>query len=230
MHLAKPAVDVGLFTNNLPAMLRFWQEEVGLPFEELLPLGGGARQHRHGMNGSVLKINEARDPLPGTPPAGYRELFIAREGVTSPRTLTDPDGNRVTLVPPGTDGITGIGVRLGVRDEAAFDRFYSEGLGLAPAGPRAYRCGTSLLMFEHDPAATRTDEMRGPGFRYLTVQVFDVDAEHSQLLARGVEQGRAPVTLGATARISFIRDPDGNWIEVSQRASLTGPLPAEKDR
>ena len=28
-------------------------------------------------------------------------------------------------------------------------------------------------------------------------------------------------TLGGTARISFIRDPDGNWIELSQRASLT---------
>jgi lactoylglutathione lyase len=34
----------------------------------------------------------------------------------------------------------------------------------------------------------------------------------------------APVTLGTTARISFIRDPDGNWIELSQRASLTGSL------
>jgi lactoylglutathione lyase len=34
----------------------------------------------------------------------------------------------------------------------------------------------------------------------------------------------APITLGETARISFIRDPDGNWIELSQRASLVGPL------
>jgi lactoylglutathione lyase len=31
--------------------------------------------------------------------------------------------------------------------------------------------------------------------------------------------------LGETARISFILDPDGNWIEISQRASLTGALP-----
>ncbi|MHB8576260.1 MAG: VOC family protein [Dehalococcoidia bacterium] len=45
------------------------------------------------------------------------------------------------------------------------------------------------------------------------------------MIARGVEEGRPPVTLGSVARISFIRDPDGNWIEVSQRASLTGPLP-----
>ena len=38
-------------------------------------------------------------------------------------------------------------------------------------------------------------------------------------------EGTVPaVTLGKTARISFVRDPDGNWIELSQRASLTGPL------
>ena len=34
----------------------------------------------------------------------------------------------------------------------------------------------------------------------------------------------APVTLGTTARISMVRDPDGNWIELSQRASITGSL------
>jgi hypothetical protein len=37
-------------------------------------------------------------------------------------------------------------------------------------------------------------------------------------------EARAPVTLGSTARISMVRDPDGNWIELSQRASLTGSL------
>jgi hypothetical protein len=36
--------------------------------------------------------------------------------------------------------------------------------------------------------------------------------------------------LGDTAYISFIRDPDGNWIELSQRASLTGPLPEVPSR
>ncbi len=40
-----------------------------------------------------------------------------------------------------------------------------------------------------------------------------------------VWEGAPPVTLGEVARISFIRDPDGNWIEISQRASLTGAIP-----
>jgi lactoylglutathione lyase len=43
-------------------------------------------------------------------------------------------------------------------------------------------------------------------------------------MAHGGTEGRPPVTLGTTARVSFVRDPDGNWIEVSQRASLTGSL------
>ena len=64
------------------------------------------------------------------------------------------------------------------------------------------------------------------GFRYLTVQVRDVRKEHAHLLAAGWIEGRA-VKLGETAFISFVRDPGGSSIEVSQRASLTGPLPAD---
>ena len=230
MELAKTHIDVGLFTNNLEPMLAFWQHEVGLPFEELLPTGGGNRQHRHAMNGSILKLNHARDPLPDAEPAGYRELLIARTGIAAPHQLTDPEGNRVTLVPPGHDGVAGIAIRYGVRDLEAFKHFFAEQLELEIVSPNVYRCGDSLLIVEHDPLATAAGEMRGRGFRYLTIQVRDVELEHARLVARGVDEGRAPVTLGSTARISFIRDPDGNWIEISQRASLTGTLePGQTD-
>ncbi len=225
MKLAKQHIDVGLYTNNAAAMLEFWQQRVGLPFEETLPLGGGVRQHRHAMNGSVLKINDARDPLPEEGPAGYREIIIARDGIDAPQSLTDPDGNRVTLMPRHDDGISGIAVRLAVRDEAAFHGFYGEALQLEPAGEQAYRCGDSLLFFAHEGDAAPVGRMQARGIRYMTVQVWDVDAEHAGIIARGGAEGRAPLTLGTTARISFVRDPDGNWIEVSQRASLTGALP-----
>jgi hypothetical protein len=36
-----------------------------------------------------------------------------------------------------------------------------------------------------------------------------------------VREGLAPVTLGSVARISMILDPDGNWIELSRRVSLS---------
>ena len=226
MRLAKQHVDLGLFTNNTDAMLAFWRNDAGLTYEEMLPMGGGLRQHRHAMNGSVLKVNAARDPLDPAPPAGYRELHIARDGIDAARALIDPDGNRVTLVPRGHDGVEGIAVRVAVRDEAAFHRFYGDAMQFEQAGERAYRCGDSLLIFERADGAVPAGRMQAPGYRYITVQVWDVEAEHAGVIARGGTEGRAPITLGTTARISFVRDPDGNWIEISQRASLTGPLPA----
>jgi predicted enzyme related to lactoylglutathione lyase len=60
------------------------------------------------------------------------------------------------------------------------------------------------------------------GLRYLTLQVFDCDAAYAEALGNGAKGEREPVTLGTTARIAFIRDPDGVWIELSERASVTG--------
>jgi lactoylglutathione lyase len=224
MRLAKNCLDVGLFTTNLEPMLEFWQHEVGLPFEELLPVGGGVHQHRHGLNGSVLKINSVRGELPDLGPSGYRELFIVREGCRVPKRLTDPDGNHVTLIPPGYADIETLGIRIATSDMAWANSYYGGSLGWEPAGDGRFRCGTTRLLLEHDESAQRVGEMRARGYRYLTVQVWDCDAEHVGIVSRGGTEGRPPATLGSTARISFVRDPDGNWLEVSQRASLTGPV------
>lgn len=225
MRLAKNFLDVGLQTNQLEPMLRFWQGEVGLPFEEMLPTGGGNRQHRHGLNGAVFKLNHSRDALPANAPSGYRELLIARANLAAPRDLTDPDGNRVTLVPRGFEGITAAAVRMRVKDLAASMKYYTGVLGWEHAGGSTVRCGETVLLLEEDRSTPPTGEMRGIGYRYLTVQVWDCDAEHRAVLERGGVEGRPPITLGTTARFSFVRDPDGNWLEISQRASLTGPLP-----
>ena len=45
MQLAKPALDIGLYTNNVDAMLAFWQEQVHVEFSELLKVGGGLHQY-----------------------------------------------------------------------------------------------------------------------------------------------------------------------------------------
>jgi len=223
MDLAKPHIDVGLFTDDVEPMLDWWQRVAGLPFEEMLRMGGGLRQHRHGMNGSVLKINASREPLADEPHAGYRELIIATD-VSAPASLEDPERNRVTLVPRGVGSVTGIAVKVAVRDVDAAARFYGEALQFERLDAHRFRCGDSLLMLEEDAGAASVGRMTGRGYRYITVQVRDVDVEHAGIIARGGSEGRPPITLGATARISFVRDPDGNWIEISQRASLTGPL------
>jgi lactoylglutathione lyase len=227
MELAKPRMDVGLSTNGLEASLSFWQGEVGAPLDHVLPIRRGQDQHRHDVLGSVLKINHHAAPLPDAPPSGYRELIIARDGVGEPRPMCDPDGAKVRLVPPGWRGVGQIAMRLAVRSLDDHRRFYGEALGLPEEpwdGGAAFRAGESLIVLEQSADAVADAGFQGRGWRYITFQVFKVDVEHAQVLARGGREALAPVTLGSTARISMVQDPDGNWIELSQRASIVGTL------
>jgi catechol 2,3-dioxygenase-like lactoylglutathione lyase family enzyme len=228
MDLAKPRMDFGLSTNNLEPMLTFWQGEVGLPFDHLLKIRRGQDQHRHDALGSVIKINHLADPLPEGPPTGYRELYMARDGLTEPKPMVDPDGNRVTLVPVGWNGIGQIGVRLAVRSLDSHRRFYVDALGLTEEpwqGGAAFRAGESLLIVEESADAPIDGVRTGAkGWGYITFQIFKVDQEHAFVLAHGGGEAVAPVTLGTTARISMVKDPDGNRIELSQRASIVGSL------
>lgn len=221
MQLAKKQIDVGLYTNETEAMLEFWQKNVGLRFEAMQPLGQGVRQHRHDMNGSVLKLNSVRDPMPPAKPSGYRELWIASPDVAEPETLWDCDGNAIRLVLPGYSGVNGIALKLAVSSAARFREFYGSVMRLPSAGKDSYRIGDSIVMFEAHPKAAHDMPLQAKGYRYFTIQVTDIDREHANLVERGAHEAMAPVTLGETARVSFIRDPDGNWIELSQRASLT---------
>lgn len=239
MDLAKQFVDVGIFTNQLDEMRSFYAERVRLPYEELLPVGPGMKQYRYGLLGSVLKINHGRDALPARRPGGYQRLTIADRRLPTPMRLQDPDGNEVELVSAGQRGIDQIEIQLGVTDETAFEKFYGDAMQAERIGAGRFKIGGTIVSFAKDPAAARADRspsasamevigaMRAVGMRYITVQVRDCNAEHRRFMSKGVWEGAAPVTLGDVARICFIRDPDGNFIEISQRASLTGPLPKD---
>jgi catechol 2,3-dioxygenase-like lactoylglutathione lyase family enzyme len=158
---------------------------------------------------------------------GYRELIIAREGLQRPQRMVDPDGNRVQLVPPGYESVTQIAVAMAVRSLGAHRKFYGDVLGFAEQpwpGGAAFRLGDSLVLLEEDRAATVDPVRQARGWRYITLQITDIDAVHEELRSKGVREGLAPVTLGDVARISMILDPDGNWIELSRRASVVGRL------
>ena len=66
--------------------------------------------------------------------------------------------------------------------------------------------------------------MQGKGCRCISVQEYKVDQEHRGLIDRGAIEASPPVVLGKTARISLVTDYDANWIDIAQRASLTGDL------
>ena len=227
--MAKDCLDIGLFTNRLEEMLSFWQTEIGLPFDHMLTVGGGVRQHRHNFETAILKLNHTRTPLAPRTPGGLLRLIIGKEEVPAPKDLVDPDGNQIRLVPKGYEGVDHWAIEIAT---SSYDRFfdhYETRLGLPRDRQRndAVRCGRSLIVGVEAPDIadeTDSDEMMGLGFRYTTIQVFKTDPVHQRALANGATEGAPPKTLGKTARISFLKDAHGNWMELSQRASITGSL------
>jgi|GEM_PF-1977838 len=134
LGLAKDCLDIGVFTQSLEPMLEFWQQSVGLEFDHMLPVGGGVRQHRHELAGSVLKLNHSRQPLggehaqsAGLSGSGYLRILIAHSDVDTPRELKDPDGNLILFVSPGFNGITQWAIEVATGSVAEFLDFYESG-------------------------------------------------------------------------------------------------------
>jgi lactoylglutathione lyase len=219
MRLAKQHLDIGLFTNDRDAHLTFWAQGVGLRLDLELPMAPGWVQYRYDANGSVVKVNHWADPLPKQQPSGFAGLFIARpDGHLASE---HPDGDAVVVVPPGMGGVEGIAVTIASPQPARLLDFYCTAMEFEQAGPTSVRCGDSLL-FLVEGDAVDTAELCAPGFRYLTAQVVDADAEMAGVVERGGRIAREPVSYAGVARYGFVADPDGNWIEISARTSLTG--------
>ncbi len=219
--LAKPALDVGFYSNDLEACRSFWSGDVGLAYQELLKVGDGVHQHRYGMHGGVLKQNVAKEPLPRSD-SGLVLLRIAAD-VDAPRSLVHPDGVEVEVVPMGHDGIRATEITLAVSSIDQTAMALLSAMAAERAGGRL-QIGETLIALDHQPNRTPTTESRAAGFTYLTVQVFDVEEQHTRFLRKGFTEGRPPTRFGDIAYISFVRLPDGDWLELSQRANLTGPL------
>ena len=225
IEIVKNQLDVGLVSED-PAVVDFWRDEAGLVFDHALPVVKDQIQYRFDERGTVVKVN-VRKALTGDQRSGIQALLIARDGLDAPRERADPDGNRVLFVPTGTDGVTQIGVRIAVRDLARTRTYYRDVLGFAEEAPDRVRCGDSVLLFEESADAPSGFAQAQRGWLYLTVQIRDCDAETARVEAAGGEVVVRPMNLGEVARMSMVRDPDGNLLELSQRAQWTGPLPAE---
>jgi catechol 2,3-dioxygenase-like lactoylglutathione lyase family enzyme len=220
MDLAKDRLDVALVSDR-PETSAFYRDTAGLELEEVLPLQRGWKQYRHRLAGAVLKVNVRRDrALEGR--SAIAEIVAACEGLREPQRHVDGDGTRLTLVPAGSEGVEQILVLLSVPDPERTLGFWTRTLGWERADERTAGCGRTLVRPVAGPPADRVGVGTSRGWNYLTVQVQDCDAEHAAVLARGGEEVLAPRTLGDVARFSFVCDPDGTLLEISERRSLTG--------
>mgnify|MGYP003700422815 CR=1 FL=1 len=61
--LQKNAIDIGIITNKLEAMLAFYRDDLGLEVEAVIDMPGGGIMHRLKAGDSVVKIIET-DPRP----------------------------------------------------------------------------------------------------------------------------------------------------------------------
>jgi lactoylglutathione lyase len=222
VRLAKQHLDIGLFTNDIAAQRAFWADTVGLRLDHELEMAPGWVQHRFDAHGSVIKVNHRTEPLPDLPPSGYSALSIAAASGGSDWTGRHPGGDRVDLVASGSGGVVGIGITVASPDPGRLLEFYRTALEFEQVEPDVLRCGDSIFRIVEGPGGSDVEDFAAPGFRYTTVQVYDADREMDAIVSRGGRVVREPVNFAGIARYGFVSDPDGNWIEVSARTSLTG--------
>ena len=211
---AKPAFDIGFAANDIDGYRALLEGQAGLSYDHLAKLGGGFHQHRWRQGDSIIKVNHTRTPLADAPAAGYRAVTLAADRSIE---LVTPDAVPLSL---REDAAADLTLHVVANDLDAFARFYGERLGLEPDGPNAFRLGASRIVAKAGNVP-EAPGWREKGLRYMTVQIFDCDGLTAAMERRGAVIGAEPRTIGQV-RYSFVRDPDGNWIELSERASLTG--------
>lgn len=223
MRLAKQALDIGLFTDQPQEQRAFWEADVGLTFDGMLKLGGGVHQQRFRAREMVIKVNHSRYPISHIPQSGIRSVSLAIPRAPE-REFLGPDGQHVRVVPAERWDDADAEIDLVVRDMAAHDRFWHVVMQFERFTLGTYACGRTRLRLRDGIVGDAAETWKGLGWRYLTVQVEDCYVEHRGALERGGAEGQPPQRMGDVAIVSFVRDPDGNFIELSQRASLVGRL------
>jgi lactoylglutathione lyase len=131
-------------------------------------------------------------------------------------------------------GVAHVGIR--VRDLELSRTFY-EGLGfrfiVGPVGPEpvailVHPSGAILNLILNASSADPKNVLmdlpeKYPGYTHMALSVSELDAVQTELDTLGVRITEGPIDFGLGARGLFVRDPDGNVIELNEtRTSSTG--------
>jgi catechol 2,3-dioxygenase-like lactoylglutathione lyase family enzyme len=163
----------------------------------------------------------------------YSRLALPEASPLSVAFANDADGNALELVgfktAPSNSFKTRMQIGLTVAEVQRSRQFYGELLGLkeepemklpASMGTTGnVRYGfvlgaTTIKFWGKGELPTKTGAPpRYTGIRLITAHVKDVDALHEDLKSRGVEIKVPPHEFQGLARVMFIADPDGNFIE-----------------
>lgn len=73
VDVIKGAIDIGIVTNNIDAMMTFYRDTLGLELEGTIPMPGGGQMNRFKVGESIIKVIET-DPKPAAEaaPGGIR--------------------------------------------------------------------------------------------------------------------------------------------------------------
>ena len=132
-------------------------------------------------------------------------------------------------------------VRLIVSDFTAVADYYRDVIGLRPQFEQveppyaAFKpdLGSALCLHERTDLASQlgdllTDAPAGRADAALvSLRVDDLDSYLAGLIERGGEVLAGPVELGGRVRNAYLRDPEGNLIEIQQWLTVRdgGPVP-----
>lgn len=117
---------------------------------------------------------------------------------------------------------------INVADMDRSIEFYTKQIGLKFVSRREIKQNNAEIAFlkDENEAAIELTHWRdkkelkeGDNFDHIAFAVNEIEATMRELKRNGVTVAMEPYSLqGSTSRIAFIKDPDGNWLELIQSA------------
>ncbi len=105
--------------------------------------------------------------------------------------------------------------------------FYTKEVGLKFVSRREIKQNNAEIAFLQDQSGyalelthwrDKKDLVEGDNFDHLAFAVRDVSEAVKEFKSHGVVVAMEPYSLqGSSSKIAFIKDPDGNWLELIER-------------